>query len=33
MKNDRHAKILELIEQYPIDRQEDLLEHLNEAGF
>ena len=24
MKNDRHAKILELIEQYPIDRQEDL---------
>ena len=33
MKNDRHAKILELIEQYPIDRQEDLLAHLNEAGF
>ena len=33
MKNDRHAKILELIEQYPIDRQEDLLEHLNDAGF
>ena len=33
MKNDRHAKILELIEQYPIDRQEDLLAYLNEAGF
>lgn len=33
MKNERHAKILELIEQYPIDRQEDLLTYLNEAGF
>ena len=33
MKNERHAKILELIEQYAIDRQEDLLEHLNQAGF
>ena len=33
MKNDRHAKILELIEQYPIDRQEVLLDYLNKAGF
>lgn len=33
MKNERHAKILELIGQYPIDRQEDLLQYLNEAGF
>lgn len=33
MKNERHAKILELIEKYPIDRQEDLLSHLNEEGF
>lgn len=33
MKNERHSKILELIEQYPIDRQEDLLAHLNRAGF
>ena len=33
MKNERHVKILELIEQYPIDRQEDLLAHLNRAGF
>lgn len=33
MKNERHAKILELIEKYAIDRQEDLLEHLNQAGF
>ena len=33
MKNLRHNKILELIEQYPIDRQEDLLAKLKEAGF
>lgn len=33
MKNLRHNKILELIEQYPIDRQEDLLEKLKESGF
>ena len=33
MKNERHAKILELIQKYPIDRQEDLLAHLNEEGF
>lgn len=33
MKSDRHNKILELIQQYPIDRQEDLMQYLNEAGF
>lgn len=33
MKSARHKKILELIEQYPIDRQEDLLQHLNAVGF
>ena len=33
MKNERHAKILELIEQYAIDRQEDLLAHQREEGF
>lgn len=33
MKNERHAKILELIEKHSIDRQEDLLAHLNAAGF
>lgn len=33
MKNLRHNKILELIEAYPIDRQEDLLAKLKEAGF
>lgn len=33
MKTARHKKILELIEQYPIDRQEDLLQRLNEVGF
>lgn len=33
MKNLRHNKILELIEQYPIDRQEDLLAKLKESGF
>lgn len=32
MKSERHSKILELIEQHPIDRQEDLLNHLNAAG-
>ncbi len=33
MKAKRHQRILELIEQYPIDRQEDLLAHLRAAGF
>ena len=33
MKSARHQMILRLIEQYPIDRQEDLLHHLREAGF
>lgn len=33
MKNERHTKILELIEAYPIDRQEDLLTYLYQAGF
>lgn len=33
MKGERHNKILELIQQYAIDRQEDLLQYLKEAGF
>ncbi|MEG0804740.1 MAG: arginine repressor, partial [Pygmaiobacter sp.] len=33
MKNLRHSKILELINQYPIDRQEDLLAKLKVSGF
>ena len=33
MKNARQAKILELIELHSIDRQEDLLSQLREAGF
>ena len=33
LKDERHKKILELIKQHPIDRQEDLLQHLNKAGF
>lgn len=33
MKSARHQAILDLIEKYPIDRQEDLLEHLRRAGF
>ena len=33
MKSARHQAILDLIEKYPIDRQEDLLEHLRCAGF
>lgn len=33
MKNARHAKILELIEQHPIDKQEELLKQLRAAGF
>lgn len=33
MKTQRHSKILELIEQHPIDRQEELMTQLNTAGF
>lgn len=33
MKNSRHQAILQLIERYPIDRQEDLLTHLRSAGY
>ena len=33
MKNARHTKILELIHQYSIDRQEELLRYLKESGF
>ena len=33
MKIQRHAKIVELINQYDIDTQEDLARRLNEAGF
>lgn len=33
MKSSRHQAILELIERYPIDRQEDLLAHLRAAGY
>ncbi|MBQ8742702.1 MAG: arginine repressor [Clostridia bacterium] len=33
MKNERHAKILELISKYDIDTQEMLLEKLREEGF
>ena len=33
MKNNRQKKILELIEKYSIDTQEDLLSRLREAGY
>ena len=33
MKSARHQAILDLIEKYPIDRQEELLAHLRRAGF
>lgn len=33
MKKKRHEKILELIERYPIDTQEELLRLLRDAGF
>ncbi len=33
MKSARHQAILDLIEKYPIDRQEDLLSYLRETGF
>ena len=33
MKVNRHAKIVELINKYQIDTQDELAEYLNEAGF
>jgi transcriptional regulator of arginine metabolism len=33
MKNDRQKKILEIINNYDIDRQETLIEKLRDAGF
>lgn len=33
MKNKRHEKILELIRQHSIDRQETMMEYLCDAGF
>ncbi len=33
MKNARHSKILELIGQYSIDKQEELLSYLRKSGF
>lgn len=33
MKSARHQMILKLIEEHPIDRQEELLRHLRAAGF
>lgn len=33
MKVSRHAKIIELINRYDIETQEDLADRLNEAGF
>ena len=33
MKSLRHAKILELIKEFPFDTQEDLQSKLNECGF
>jgi len=33
MKKSRHAKIIELIEKYEVETQEDLAEYLKEAGF
>ncbi len=33
MKGDRHAKIIELIGEYPIETQEELAAYLNKEGF
>lgn len=33
MKKSRHAKIIELIEKYEVETQEDLAEYLKESGF
>lgn len=33
MKLERHSKIVEIINQYPVETQEELAEYLNRAGF
>ena len=33
MKVNRHAKIIELINKYQVETQEELADYLNEAGF
>ena len=33
MKSARHQAILDLIEQHPIDKQEELLTYLRQAGY
>ena len=33
MKKDRHIKILELIEQYEIETQDELIDHLERSGY
>ena len=33
MKNARHEKLLEIIEKYDIDTQEELVERLRKEGF
>jgi transcriptional regulator of arginine metabolism len=33
MKTNRHAKMIELVRQYPIETQEELAEHLAACGF
>lgn len=33
MKDNRHAKIIEFIQKYEIETQEELAEYLNQAGF
>ena len=33
MKDKRHEKIIELINQYDIETQDELAEHLRNAGF
>ena len=33
MKKSRHGKIVELIESYDIETQDELAEHLRDAGF
>lgn len=33
MKSKRHAKILEIIQKYDIETQEEITEHLHQAGF
>lgn len=33
LKSKRHAKILELIDKYDIETQEELADRLNESGF